>query len=362
MNWTDDLLLENASRDRGQLQLATYAISLSQGSTITARQIKVKTIKEYIYAIASFLALFSGTDFRYDSPSDKTFGRFLAPIYSDLERYETVPDRREPYTPEMHAHARQLAAPMRKKDHRSKIPALVDGFEMATMAGFRLTEWAQPANKHSVHSFLRNHLAHPNITTRALCPLDIRVETYSRRRFKGIQALLVPLEQVHKLWIKFRTQKNGHNGEERLFTRNPDADGVCFVASCYRALQRFKALMDLDPSLTEEHPLSCYWDGSSSSVHLVTATDIEDFMRSLAVTVHHFHPIKDKKELQKWSSHSLRVGACVALHAMGFSPLDIQWLLRWRSMAFMAYLRNNAGLADRHHRALDKAAGMPFLF
>ena len=85
-------------------------------------------------------------------------------------------------------------------------------------------------------------------------------------------------------------------------------------------------------------------------------------MRSLAVTVHHFHPIKDKKELQKWSSHSLRVGACVALHAMGFSPLDIQWLLRWRSMAFMAYLRNNAGLADRHHRALDKAAGMPFLF
>ena len=71
---------------------------------------------------------------------------------------------------------------------------------------------------------------------------------------------------------------------------------------------------------------------------------------------------KDKKALQKWSAHSLRVGACVLLHATGFTPLDIQWLLRWRSMAFMAYLRNLAGLATRQHQALDKAAGMPHIF
>ena len=51
----------------------------------------------------------------------------------------------------------------------------------------------------------------------------------------------------------------------------------------------------------------------------------------------------------------------MALHSMGFSELDIQWLLRWRSMAFMAYLRNVAILAQRHVQALDKAAAMPFL-
>ena len=362
MIWDDDILLENASRDRGQLQLATYAVSLGQGSTLTSQQIRVKTIKEYVYAIASFLLLFTGIDFRYDSPGSKTFGRFLQPVYTDLERYETVPDRREPYTPEMHAHARKIAQPFRRKDHRLKIPALADGFEMASMAGSRLTEWAQPAGKQKLHSFLRDHLNHHTLKARAFCPLDIRVETYDKRRLRGLATLQCPLKDIHKCWVKYRTQKNGHNGEERLYTRNPNQDGTCFVASAYRALQRFAALMQLDTTLTEAHPLSCYWDPSSSSVQLITATDIEEFMRSLAVAVHGFHPTKDKQELQKWSSHSLRVGACVALHAMGFSPLDIQWLLRWRSMAFMAYLRNNAGLADRHHRALDKAAGMPFLF
>ena len=85
-------------------------------------------------------------------------------------------------------------------------------------------------------------------------------------------------------------------------------------------------------------------------------------MRSLAVTVYSYHPDKDKKALQKWSAHSLRVGACVIIHNMGFSALDVQWLLRWRSMAFMAYLRNLAGLADRQHSALDRAGAMPHLF
>ena len=47
---------------------------------------------------------------------------------------------------------------------------------------------------------------------------------------------------------------------------------------------------------------------------------------------------------------------------MGFNHLDIQWLLRWRSLAFMAYLRNNCLLTDQHHAALDSARSIPHLF
>jgi hypothetical protein len=65
--------------------------------------------------------------------------------------------------------------------------------------------------------------------------------------------------------------------------------------------------------------------------------------------------------IRKWGVHSIRVGACVALHAMGFGALEIQFLLRWRSTAFMVYLRNIAILAVRHHRALDEAGAFPFL-
>ena len=70
-------------------------------------------------------------------------------------------------------------------------------------------------------------------------------------------------------------------------------------------------------------------------------------MRRLAAEVYHLHPSKDAKDLQRWSSHSIRVGACVVLHAMGFSDTDIQWILRWRSLAFTACLRNIAILATR---------------
>ena len=82
-------------------------------------------------------------------------------------------------------------------------------------------------------------------------------------------------------------------------------------------------------------------------------------MRAVASKTFHLHPTNDRDSLRLWSSHSLRVGACVLLHAMGFPPQDIKWLLRWMSDAFMAYLRNTAVLSQRQNQALDKAAAMP---
>ena len=109
-------------------------------------------------------------------------------------------------------------------------------------------------------------------------------------------------------------------------------------------------------------PLACYWDDHTHRVCAIVASDISEFMRAIASELYDLHPVKEAALLRKWSSHSLRIGACNILHAMGFSPLDIQWLLRWKSNAFMAYLRNLSGLATRQHVALDKAAEMPHLF
>jgi hypothetical protein len=50
--------------------------------------------------------------------------------------------------------------------------------------------------------------------------------------------------------------------------------------------------------------------------------------------------VTDPKELEKFSSHSIRVGACVALHAAGVSKLNIKFALRWKSDSFYTYLRN----------------------
>ena len=94
---------------------------------------------------------------------------------------------------------------------------------------------------------------------------------------------------------------------------------------------------------------------------LITSVDIETEMRAAACRVYSLDPVRDKVDLQRWSSHSLRVGACVILHALGFQPVDIKFILRWRSDAYLVYLRNTAILAIRHVQAMDEAFTMPYL-
>jgi hypothetical protein len=160
------------------------------------------------------------------------------------------------------------------------------------------------------------------------------------------------------MWIKFCTQKNGRNGEERMFTR-VDVDGQhCFVQAMYRILLRFQRLRGDTDTTT---PLALY-QHTDGTVRLMTPDKVEANMKLLALRVYGLDPEKDKDQLALWTCHSLRVGACVLLHSLGFTGAQIQWLLRWASDAFMAYLRNLPALADQQARALDKAAGMPHFF
>jgi hypothetical protein len=200
------------------------------------------------------------------------------------------------------------------------------------------------------------------IRTRAFVPDDFQILTASRHRASGLSILQYPLDQITKMWVRWRTQKNGQHGEEKLFVRNPTLGGFCYVSSVYRSLACFRCLSVLDPRLKPNaKPLSVYWSLTAARVKLINADDIERFLCRLACAVYHLHPVRDAKDINWWSSHSLRVGACVTLHAMGFSTLDIQWILRWRSTAFMVYLCNVTILAIRQNLALDKAMALPFL-
>jgi hypothetical protein len=61
------------------------------------------------------------------------------------------------------------------------------------------------------------------------------------------------------------------------------------------ALVRFQQLMILGPCLhPNATPLSVYWSTSARCVKLITADDIEHFIRRLAVVVYHLDPVKDE--------------------------------------------------------------------
>ena len=105
-------------------------------------------------------------------------------------------------------------------------------------------------------------------------------------------------------------------------------------------------------------PLSVYnaRDGTPCNI---TSAAVETCMRSAASKMFNLDPVKNRTELQMWSTHSLRVGACTTLYAMGFHEMEIKHLLRWKSNAFMTYLRNLAVTSRRHNDALADASCIP---
>jgi len=365
MKWDDDLLLERSPPKRGELQLAMYALHVASGSSVTSAMVKLPTIKLYVAQVAKFLSLFCQRDLRRVNPGDPHLAPLLSGVYKDLEQFEKVPDRREPYTPEMHEEAERQVRPLRDTDPLCVYVVLVDFFEVGLSVGYRLAEWAQNAENPDPHFPALNHLKPPDILTRAFVQSDFRAQLGERpyKWYTGILLLVIPLERFRKVELTFRTQKNRVNGEKRVWTRNTTPGGHCMVSAVYRILTRFQKFLEMDPTLDPvTTPVSIYWDPVLCRVRSITSVDIEVFMRAVASTVYGLHPVKDAAALALWSSHSIRIGACVIMHALGFSDRDIQWTFRWRSLAFLAYLRNLAGLADRQNRAIDQARHMPHLF
>ena len=63
-----------------------------------------------------------------------------------------------------------------------------------------------------------------------------------------------------------------------------------------------------------------------------------------------------RKELSRWGTHSIRVGARVALSEEGKDTPFIKIRLRWNSVAFKDYLRNTITLTQHHNEAFNKVS------
>jgi hypothetical protein len=234
---------------------------------------------------------------------------------------------------------------------------LADWYEICLFTGQRKSEWAQPDERCML---LGNY--HRNLMgdAYACCLTDLRIETKDKRRRSGVRCLEHPASDVQFMWIKYRMQKNGSNGEERMYAAGPG--GLSFIDAMYRVIQRFRRLVPLNADLV--NPLAVHRAYSPNGpVHFVTPRLIMNHMRSIASEIFSLHPTADADLLRRWSTHSLRVAACVLLQEAGFTAPQIKWLLRWRSDAFMDYLRNLPGLSLQQAHALNTLTGlMPNIF
>jgi hypothetical protein len=311
-----------------------YALDLAMGHTLLCKTIKSGTIKNYLKAAADRIAearrrmlIGAATDALQwiDPRHDITVGetaKCITVITDEVKRWENMPNRREPLTVDMIHYA---ALQCNKTRLFCIENVMYDWSVIGIYTGPRLTEWAQHNS-----GITMNKTGEP----KAFLWGDVEFRGENDRRMSTPDALSRPY-LVHTARLTWREQKNGNNGEKKTLVRAFGSDTLCAISALIRIMKRFQDL-GLDKA---SHPLAVFTDTGlvDGNVSLIRPPQIDNFLQDAAKAVYN---ITKPEELARFTSHSFRVGACVALHAAGISELNIKHALRWRSTSFMQYLRD----------------------
>ena len=350
----DDLFLTTSPIRLCNLLIAMFCYYLGAGHTIYCKNIKSGTVYRYAKDAADGTKYINSNDrdIRYASPNDKRIAPEISAVLDELSRYEKVPDRQEATTIPMQQESRRRAQQIGPHGFLWLEVAMADWDEALLYIGARLSEWAQ---KNRSHRHPNNFMIREDRVNEASA-FTLGDFSFSDSRGRTIRrpAALANPESVYSIAITFRWQKNKQHGEQKRYARNTTPGGICCVSALLRILRRFVTLFGADDLRT---PVAAYLDRRTNRPQLITSVEINAHLRSLAEVVYDLDPTNDEDRLalSKWTSHSYRIGACVILHSLGYDATTIQFLLRWRSLAFTAYLRSTITLAERQAQDFNRA-------
>jgi len=293
------------------------------------------TIHEYVKAAAALW-----TDRELDDPYNpdeiKLKENFPKIIIDALSKYEDMPNRKETVTDSMFQYIIDMA---KNEPEDSQLAALRDWFIWSRYGGPRRAEWCQTTRT--------KYQCIPKDEPGEDEPYAFWLNDISARDSKGrlLNLKQAKLNQIHSMNVKWRYQKNGQNGEEITYYRDYENPDWCAVVALWNIVQRAYRL-----NIPAKEPIAKYKD-AKGRVYFLTDYHVKAALRKAAKVVLN---ISDKDTLSKWSSHSLRVTAANELHRMNFSEAFIKKRLRWRSDAFLVYLRNTTHIAREHTLRLAK--------
>jgi hypothetical protein len=327
--------------------MASYAIFLATGHAIRSKSIKGDTISNYLLAASTLISLFDPIkrDARKLDQSDKICDA-VTRVIREVKRFEKVPKRCEAYTIAMH---RRLFETTRFVSKDCSNAANFDWNGVGLQGGNRRSEWCQDRGS----GILTKIELSPIGDTKAFTLSDITFYARNKVELKLEAAMKQPDSIMHTR-VCYTWQKNGDHGLYRWYSRNDKSKYLCSVQCWTRIVQRF---IRLRGNNIADQPLSVYRN-KSGSVRNITADICTSLMRSLAVEV---YGLTKKSEIQAFSCHSLRVGACCILYATGYSGEFIQRALRWRSEAWKTYVRDLVVVTIQHNKAMSEADTMPLM-
>ena len=332
----DNPLLLGLCQDSKNEIMVSYATYLLTGNTLLAKSIKVATAKLYVKAVVDYFTSRKQFNPTLTDKGEKI--QALEKVWTEGIRWEKMPNRAEPLTPEM---VQYLVEAGSKSPSHSALSAYADWAVLSLQTGFRISEYAQT---HSAqHKSLTSKVS-VNIdgSSQAFIASDFKFLGHNRRPLTNKKRQLA--EFVHITW---RFQKNGVNGEEIPFARNDKRPLFCPVRAAFRIIQRaehFKQEAHLPIAICQSPTKKV------TGLSYLTSVYVSKMLKKAAIEA---HGITSKKDLKKFTPHSPRVGACVLLDLMGRNSDYIKKRLRWRSDSYQDYLRHIHTVATEHVATLN---------
>ena len=256
-------------------------------------------------------------------------------ILKNLKKYESEPKRKEVVTDGMFEYIDEIAS---CSSDDSLASAFKDWAAWSRYSGPRRAEWCQ--TRMTIYDTPENG---PDEAS------AIRIDDIQCFDDRG--RLVTPenasFRQVAYIAVRWRFQKNGNNGEIIKYYKDPYNKKWCPCRALWNIYRRAIRL-----GIPSHEPIAKYKD-EEGNVYFITDKDVSTILQDAARVKLN---IKDAKVLSKWTTHSLRVTAANELHRLGFSDAFIRQRLRWKSDAFMRYLRHTIHVARSHTQAMSLAS------
>ena len=339
MHSVHDPCLPDKTQDERNFFMAMYASHLAMGNTLLSQSIKSNTIRLYLKA-ASMLS----EPRRLMNPLVSLSGSkssWIEAIIQEQRRWELMPNRQEPVTVAMVLHVCKRAT---NEHDDSFISAFKDWLIIGMYTGNRKSEWAQ-----------EHHIGHKGKfatwdeklggdgSSKAFTQKDFVLLGKNGRHLYTSDSAKVVSRDVEFLEIRYRFQKNKDNGQKLKYSRSSNLN-LCPVRAGLRIRRRAQRL-----SIPSDTPIAVCRSSKGSKMSYITDKQIDTILQSVAKSLYNLTNLED---IRRFSSHSIRVGACVLLHSSGKDGEFIKLQLRWKSDTFRLYLRNTTLLAGQHCSAV----------
>ncbi len=283
------------------------------------------TVKGYAEAVNNFFKLRC-----FSPPADLSDpNNMMAILLNNMLQEEDIARQRAPIDNNFFAELRQTTSASKCKDSVSDL--LFDVMALGHYIGPCLSKYAQTTNdKVDYHTY-------PSDTTVIKAFIANNFIFYNDSIIKELNNDSLQLACSVKItwWI----QKNHQNGQSITLAAESDQPKICPVCSAMQLVLRARRLNQLD-----DMPIALYKTKKGKVIYLTG----DKFAELLQKAIKKVRPDTTPDKLNRYSTHSLQVWACILLDEAGKWPDYIKMRLCWLGDSFRMYLRDTAIIQHQH--------------